>query len=153
MSTTKIPPPMLAKSRGSGPGTTRAEGRAEAPLLPTKAAPEDVFDLLRDLIADDRVGTARRLLAEAVRRFPDHARIKLAQRVLAEGKASPNPFAQPTASAEIEWLREPPEEARGKWVALIGSELVGMADSAADLMAFLRSKHLDQLPVVQYIAP
>jgi len=127
--------------------------RAQESLPAELADPEEVFELLRQLIADGQVRTAREVLAEAGRRFPGHARIELAQRVLAEGNATPHSFAQPTAAAEIEWLREPPQEYRGKWVALVGNEVVDVADSAAELMDSLESKNLAELPVVQYLAP
>ena len=115
--------------------------------------PDRVLDLLREVIEADRIGTARRLLADAPRRFPDDPKIRTARRVFAESEATPNLFVQPTAGAEIEWLRQPPDDARGKWVALIGSKLVGIADSAEELFASLRSERFEQFPVVQYIAP
>lgn len=140
---------MLAKSPGFS--SHRAAPARTEDLLPRCS--EGVLELLRQLIAKDQVTAARRLLDDAGRRFPDDAGIRLARRVLAEGTATSSPFVQPTATAEVEWLNEPPEEVRGKWVALIGSQLLGMADSADELMASLRSKNLQQLPVVQYIAP
>lgn len=92
------------------------------------------------------------MLAEAGRRFPDHVRLQLAKRVLAESNSASSPFTQPTDGAEIEWLKDPPEEARGKWVALIGGELVGLADSAAELKTVLEARRYEQLPVVQFVA-
>ncbi len=146
------PIPMQAKSATAvGSGVARSS-RAAVTKLAATAVPEDVLDLLRQLVAEDQIGAARRLLIEADRRFPNDSKIQLARQVLAEGEPSPNTFVQPTVSAEIEWLRQPPQEARGKWIALIGSELVGMADTAEELMAALRSEHFEQLPVVQYIA-
>ena len=109
--------------------------------------------LLRSLIEKDQITQARTLALEAARRFPDDDKIRLAKRILAGGKAAPNPYAQPTATAEIEWLKNPPEETRGKWVALIGSALVGMADSAEELRQSLKTKKFDQFPLVQYVAP
>ena len=129
------------------------QGTARRPSLSTMASPEEILKRVRQLITDEQINAARQLVADALRRFPDHAEIQLARGVLAEGEPSPNPFVQPTASAEIEWLKDPPREARGKWIALIGSKLVGMADSAEELMASLRSRKLEQLPVVQYVAP
>lgn len=150
----KTPPPMQALPAEAA--VSRASGRTTAARprrLPTDARPEDVLELVRRYVGKDQIGKARQLLAKAARRFPDHPQIRSANRVLAEARATPNPFVQATASAEIEWLREPPVETRGKWVALIGSKLVGMADSAEELMEALRPKRFEQLPVVQYIAP
>jgi hypothetical protein len=154
MSQTPTPLPMLAKT--AEPFTSRILPRDPSPkeaILPPEADPEAAFELLRRLIEDGQIATARRLTVEAARRFPDHDRIRLARHILNDAKATPDPYVQPTAGAEIEWLKEPPEEARGKWVALIGSEVVSMADSADELMTTLRSKNLEHLPVVQYVAP
>ncbi len=146
--------PRLAKSADS---SALAQGtwssRRERTLLSRSARPEEVFDRLRQLIEEGRITEARRLTVEAARRFPDHPRVRLAKRVLNDGKATSNPWVQPTATAEIAWLDDPPDEARGKWVALIGGELVGIADSAKKLVESLALKDHRQLPVVQYIAP
>ncbi len=141
-STANPPPPMMARA-------------AEAPTssaVPSPARPAEILDHVRRLIGDGQVGTARRLLAAAARRFPDHPGIRLAKRILGKGKATPNPFVQPTAAAESEWLDNPPDQARGKWVALIGSELIDMADSVEELMASLKSRNLRQLPLVHHLA-
>ena len=151
MSRTSPPPPMLAKQpEPSGSGPSAADSR-DRPLA-RKTSPEDVFVRLRQLIADGRIGVARRLIAEALCRFPDHHRIRLAERVLNGGEATPDPYVQPTAAAESAWLDNPPDDARGKWVALIGSELVGMADSVDELMQALASKKLDMIPLVHHLA-
>lgn len=126
--------------------------RPEKEVLPARARPEDVFRLLHQFIEDGKIGKARRLTLEAERRFPDHARIRLAKRILNDGKATPSPVVEPTATAESEWLDNPPEQARGKWVALIGSELIAMADSMDELTGALKSKKLIQPPLVHHLA-
>ncbi len=156
MSRNRPSPPVLA--RPAATSVSRKSSRAAAPggsakaLLPSKARPEDVFARLRCLIEEDQISRARKLTIEAARRFPDHEEIRLAKRILADGRATPNPYAQPTATAEIQWLEDPPEEARGKWVALIG-DLVGVADSVEELKQSLDSRKFEQFPLVQYVAP
>ncbi len=147
----RTPPPMQAKqAETSGSGISLPKSQAR--ILSPKARSEDVFERLAQLIADGRIGAARRLIAEAVCCFPNHDRIRLAERVLNGGKATPDPYAQPTAAAESEWLDNPPDDARGKWVALIGSELVGIADSADALMQSLATKKLKRIPLVHHLA-
>ncbi len=116
------------------------------------ARPEDVLERLRQLVAEDRLIAVRQLSVEAAHWFPEHGKIQLARRVFSEAEATPNPFVQPTTAAEIEWLNNPPEETRGKWVALVGSELVGLAETLEDLVKKIAGKNLQQLPVVQQIA-
>ncbi len=52
---------------------------------------------------------------------------------------------------ELEQLRNPPDEYRGKWVAVIGPEIVGVADSLKELVARLPS-NLEQTPLAVQIA-
>jgi len=151
MSRNPTSPPMLAKTTD----VSGAQSRPRSPqsgLVPPDASPEDVFESLSKLLEEGHIGAARRLTAEAGRRFPDHDRIRLAKRVLNDGVATPDPYVQPTAAAESEWLDHPPEEARGKWVALIGGELVGMADTVDELMESLASKDLKLIPLVHHLA-
>ena len=115
-------------------------------------SPDTVLDRLRQLVAEGQLTAVRQLADEAAQRFPDHAEIQLARRVFSEAKATTNPFVQPTTAAEIEWLNDPPEETRGKWVALVGNELVGLADTLTDLVRQVEEKDLQQLPLVQQIA-
>ncbi len=148
---------MLARSEelSASQGTSKSPqlARSGEKLLLPDARPEDVFALLRSLIETDQINRARRLTREAAERFPGNDKIRLAKRILADAKATPNRYAQPTATAEIEWLANPPEEARGKWVALIGSDLVGTADSADELRRSLRGRSFEHYPVVQHLAP
>ncbi len=150
----RTPPPMLAKAAEPVAGRTPSRSpQAPSQLLPAEARPEDVLERLHELIENDQIGTARQLVAEAAHRFPQHGRIRLAKRILNDGKAIPDPYVQPTVAAESDWLDNPPQEARGKWVALIGSELVGMADSVEGLMKSLASKNLELIPLVHHVAP
>lgn len=160
MSQSQMPPPMLTRSSGTSTDHSLTSRDAEAMHDESRkstlesaaaAAPRDVLDRLRQLVEDGQIGAARRLTQEAVRRFPDDPSMQLAKRVLAKGEPSPVPYVQPTAAAEYEWLDRPPEEARGKWVALIGSELVAMADSVDELMKLLRSRKLSRFPLVHHL--
>ncbi len=135
------------------PGARRQRvGKATDQELSPDARPEDVLERLRQLVAEGQLTAVRQLTVEASHRFPDHEKIQLARRVFCEAEATPNPFVQPTTTAEIEWLNDPPEKTRGKWVALVGSELVGLAETFEDLIKQLEGKNLQQLPLVQQIA-
>lgn len=95
---------MLARSPDPAASQAAACSRLPKPSRrsaepPPKAAPEDAFEILRGFIEAGQIGKARELTREAVRRIPDHDRIRLAKRILNDGKAAPNPYVQPTAAA------------------------------------------------------
>ncbi len=158
------PPPILAKaSPASHVGlsatvsTATVSPAATSPAIggdmaiPPGATPKAVLDEIRRLITDHLIA-ARRLAARAASRFPDHRGITNANRILNEGEATVGSGEnEPIREEEYEWLRHPPESARGKWVALLGSELVGMARSLAELIELLRSKNLERQALVHRI--
>ncbi len=143
---------MSSSSEPRKPMIARSAEAVTSSLPPRSLRPQEVLDRLRVLIEDGQIGAARRLTEEAAGRFPNYRAIRLARRILAPGTATSNPFVQATAAAESEWLDNPPDEARGKWVALIGSELVAMADSVEDLMESLKSRNPQKLPLVHRLA-
>ncbi len=152
MSSNRTPPPMLARAAGPSTVAPRTAPASDGVLVP-RTTPEEVLGRLRQLIEEGNVTAARRLSEEAKRRFPDHSRVALAQRVLAPPRVRSTELAQPTVEGEREWLANPPAEALGKWVALVGSEVVGMADSLEELEEIVRASQLEQIPVVQHLAP
>ncbi len=105
------------------------------------------------LLRDDLYLPARSLAAEALKRFPDHDRVRWAWNIFEQrgrarvGKGGPEPGRE----EEFEWLRNPPQWARGKWVALVGSEVVASADTLAEVAASLRGQHFPRRPLAHRI--
>jgi hypothetical protein len=54
-------------------------------------------------------------------------------------------------SEEFEWLRNPPESARGKWVALVGGEMIAAGEALADVLELLKSMDLPKSPLVHRV--
>jgi len=117
--------------------------------VPPDADPDAVVDEILSLMSNERFQSARRLAAAALARFPTHARVRRASAVFDNrGKAHVSPIGpQPSADEEFEWMRNPPEWARGKWVALVGSEAVATADTLDGLMKALQSQKLPKKPL------
>jgi hypothetical protein len=107
--------------------------------------------LIREHISMGRIVQARELAAKGAERFPGHAELANAHRVLAVGKATPRPGTEPSTDEEFEWLRNPPEWAYGKWVALVGREAVAVADTLAEVMDTIRSADLPKKPLVHHL--
>lgn len=122
-----------------------------SPHIPPTPDPDAILDRIRWLITDHFL-EARRLAIESTARFPEHAGIQKAKRILAEGTATVGTGgAVPSRRAEFAWLRNPPEAVRGKWVALVGGEMVGAADSLVELEASLRPQTFARTPLVHRI--
>lgn len=130
-----------------------ASSPAGEPRLPPDGDPDAAVEKIIALLRDDRYLPARRLATEAVARFPEHAGVKKVWRVFDNrGKATIGSGGpEPSADEEFEWLRHPPEWARGKWVALVGSEAVAVGPTLAEVTAAVRSQNLPKRPLVHRI--
>ncbi len=143
--------PQIAKA--SDLAGSVATGRA-AKLL--EATPEDdpeaLLALTLEHIRESRILLARQVAAEGTTRFPDHAELRNADRILSGGQATPHPGTEPNTDEEFEWLRNPPAWVRGKWVALVGRKAIAVADTLAEVMASIRAMDLPKKPLVHRIA-
>lgn len=144
--------PVVARGAATAERSSVAErggtGQRKPPTDPD-AAVEQILALL----SEDRYRSARELAMEARRCFPEHTRVRDTWAIFDNrGKATAGPKAsEPKRTAEFEWLREPPESVRGKWVALVGSELVGVADVLSELAEALRSRTFSRRPLIHYV--
>ena len=133
-----------------------AIGSGTASRRPSEASTrKSAATLLRDirgLLHDGQVYDARRLAAESVREYPEHAELHRAHEVLNVGSSRSGKSATGRSTrAELEWLRDPPGALRGKWVALIGRDVIGSADSLKELVANL-PPDLEQTPLAVQVA-
>lgn len=127
--------------------------RGEEPLLSADVDPDTAVDKILALLSEDRYQTARQTAAEAVGRFPEHPRVREAWGIFEiRGKASVGTGGpEPSRSAEFDWLRKAPESLRGQWVALVGKDLVGSADTLEELTRSLAGKTFSRTPLVHRI--
>ena len=146
-------PPRLAKAGDAAhTGGTSRSGRCQpAPEQPRTDDPDALLALIRELISEGRILQAREVAAKGAERFPGHAELANANRVLAVGRATPHPGTEPSTDEEFEWLRDPPAWAYGKWVALVGREAVAVADTLAEVMDTIRSADLPKKPLVHHL--
>lgn len=154
--------PTMDPKATSSPVVARGAVAAEEPRVPERGGPgqrkpptdpDVAVEQILALLSEDRYRSARELAREACRRFPENARIRDTWAIFDNrGKATAGPKAsEPKRTAEFEWLRKPPESVRGKWVALVGSELVGVADVLSELAEALRSRTFSRRPLIHYV--
>ncbi len=54
-------------------------------------------------------------------------------------------------SAEFHWLRTKAAEYEGKWVALVGENLVASSDTLKELLARLAELQVEQKPLIHHL--
>lgn len=138
---------MKAPTHGESP-------RGLADLNPGSGSqPQEIVEAVGELLSIGRLTLARRLVERALERSPDHAELNRLNRFLDLSEAKPNPTVEPSTEDEIAWLSDPPDSARGRWVALVGRQVVAMTDSIRELKVALRSLDLNQKPLIHRVAP
>ncbi len=126
--------------------------RLQGLKLPDGTPAEAVLEKIRSLVADGQMKGACTVAVDGALRFPEHPQIQAAKRILAsDGKPILKPGNERTTTAEFDWLRSPPDWARGKWVALLGKEAVASADTLVELAEILKPMSLPQKPLVHRI--
>ncbi len=147
--------PMIARSAAvsvTPPLRTPMSAPLAKPPWSEAAQTDGVVEEIRAHLLEGRFRTTQRLAREAASRFPEHPEIGRLQRALNERTASRKPASGRDLSEETVWLRNPPESVRGRWVTLIGTELVGGAKTLAELLEELRSKDLPREPLIHRIS-
>ncbi len=140
-------PPILARQDGD-----------ERPSVVSHAdnfglSADDFVERIRANLAKDLYLPARDLAALAIRHFPEHPEIQRLWRVFDNRGKSwvVKGETEPDTDEEFEWLRQPPEWAKGKWVALIGSKAVAVADTLREVVESIHGQKLSKRPLVHRV--
>lgn len=134
------------RSSLSGEVAAGAEGQASAMASEVYAFPYAL--LLRSLVEEGRILEARSLLDFAGELIPRDSRIR---EILAPPRIRKIPEKGFDRGAEIHWLKTNAELYRGKWVALLGDELIASAESLKDLLARVNEIAPARKPLVHRI--
>lgn len=137
---------MAAKSSGISTST-----KIGSPTASSKTRGDAALEEIRAHLGEGRYSTAQRLAKGAVARFPDHPGLRTMNRGLNERRVRTRPATGQGRTEELEWLRDPPESARGKWVALVGNQVVATAEALAEVMESLKSMNLPKTPLVHRV--
>ena len=128
-----------------------ARGGGKPAAGPPQRSANGLVAEVRRLLNDGEVYDARQLVAESVKEHPEHPDLLRIHEILNVGRSRRRPATGRSTREDLEWLRDPPDEYRGKWVALIGRDVVGTGSSLKELVAGLPSD-LDQTPLAVQIA-
>lgn len=107
---------------------------------------------IRDLVEQDYVGGARKLLAEALEKGDHGEDLSGWQRVLAPAKilkvGGPRDIDR---TPDFDWLKQHWEDYRGQWVALLGGKLLAHSKSLKDVLAALKKDETPHPALLHHI--
>ena len=130
-----------------GPATEGSEdGMAEPVKVPQHETPEDYEARIADLFEQERVPGARRLIDEALQRYPDDPGLLAWRKALAPPQVWIGDATDRDRTPEFRWLDAHGTQYRGEWVAVLGNRLVAHAASLEDLDAQLATLPTEEFP-------
>lgn len=106
---------------------------------------------VRELISEERVAHARRLLREGLEANPDDLHLNRLDRLLALPKTAKIAKRDVDRTEEFRWLARNREEYRDRWVAVLGKDLVACAESLKELRRILRDREFEIPPLIHRI--
>lgn len=109
----------------------------------------DIQEQIRSLLREGQIFEARELLESAGDHVPADSTLRKAlapARVI--GRSS---FKDVDRSSEFHWLKTKSEPYQGKWVALVGENLVASSDTLQELRAQLAKLRLEQRPLIHHL--
>ena len=119
---------------------------AEPIKVPYEETAEDYAARIRDLVERDRVTGARKLILEALERFPDHPKLISWQKALSPAKViQVGGPRDRDRTPEFRWLDAHGPEYKGEWVAVLGDRLLAHGPDYGELNA-----RLDKLPEEEF---
>ncbi len=131
--------PMLAKqASGAHPGDSPATA-------------EDFVRSIRGLLDRQQFTVACQRAARAAELHPEHPWLARAHRVLNPDRVTRRPARGQGRAGEFSWLRQNSEAWRGRWVALLGEELIAGSESLQEVLAAVHARGLDGQPLVHFV--
>lgn len=119
------------------------------PHLLSREDQPDIEQQIVALLAEGQIWEAQELLKSAGDRIPADSKLREVlgpARVL--GRSPARDFDR---SAEFRWLKTNWEAYEGKWVALVGEDLVACTDTLKELLACLAELQLDRKPLIHHL--
>jgi hypothetical protein len=109
----------------------------------------DIQEQIRFLLREGQISEARELLESAGDRVPADSTLR---KVLAPARViGRSSFRDVDRRPEFHWLKTRSEAYQGKWVALVGENLVAASDTLQELRAQLAKLRLEQRPLIHHL--
>ena len=106
---------------------------------------------IRSLLGGGQLKTAQAVLEKALLAHPGNAELLRIRDVIAPGCITSVPGNSPNIKAELDWIAHHREQYHGKWVALIGKQVIAIEDDTKELLSKLKDKNISESPFVYHL--
>ena len=113
--------------------------------------PAVIAKKIRALLGEGQLKAAQIMLERALQYHPGDAELIHLQDVISPGSITSVSGNSPNIKAELDWIADHREQYRGKWVALIGKQVIAIEDDAKQLLSKLKDKKTPESPFVHHL--
>lgn len=103
---------------------------------------------IRSLLMEGRILEAKSLLQTAGDLVPVESKLR---EVLSPARVTRSARTDVDRSPEFGWLNRHEAEYQGKWVALVGEDLVASSDTLKELLAELAQQRFERKPLIHHL--
>jgi hypothetical protein len=108
----------------------------------------ELEERLRSLVEEGRISEAQALLETSGDLVPEGSKIR---EVLSPPRVTRSDKRDVDRTAEFRWLKTHAASHQGKWVALVGENLVASSDSLKELLAQLARLRFERQPLIHHL--
>ena len=120
-------------------------------MLNQDEEPGAIVKRIRQLLGEGQLQDARSLVNQALQTYPNEPELLRIQRLITPGRVTSMADCYPDRKTEFNWIACNRVKHRGKWVALIGEQVIAMEDDAEALMQALKHQDLSTSPLVHHL--
>ena len=102
------------------------------------------------LLEQEQITIARVVLERAIKRYPQEGRLQDLYRVIIPGRVERRTVNYRHQKVEAAWIKTHRTQYHGKWVALLGKQVLGVGDDLHTVLNLLRDYHLDESPLIHH---
>lgn len=111
----------------------------------------EALDRARSFLTQGQLTEARQFLEDAVRDFPADESLRALAKIVSRNKATPLPIKFPRRDQDFRWLKANREQYKGKWVALLGGDLLAVGGSMKEVLSAIRAQQIQGAPLVHKV--
>jgi hypothetical protein len=116
--------------------------------------PDSFLEEIKAILNSGTLVGAREVAERGLALYPDHAELRRLHHAFRPYYVRPAPPGHniPDRRDTYEWLRQNADKYRGKWVAVLGTDLIAASPDLDELHEVVKSKTLPALPLFHFFA-
>lgn len=119
--------------------------------LTTEPGPALVLVCVKHLLGQGHVVTAREMLQHALRQYPTDERLLNLYQAVSPGNVVRRDMRYSNRTSEMAWIQANCSHYHGKWIALLGEEVIAVGDNLKAVLRIMQEQQLKDTPLIHHL--